>query len=163
MNHWTRWRWRVRLLAMIDWLLGTHLLEQTTSHWQEEIAAVQTEISSLQARMDELSAAHRAVLRHMCLTYLQLRQSQSPERWLHFDPRQPAEESAIEVITRALVAPHWARWRLTQLDVESVPSAYTYDLVPDWASLHQDALERAPSLPAGLLQWLQEQAETERS
>lgn len=158
MNRWTRLRWRVRLLAVIDWLLGTHLVERTTGHWRQEIETIQTEISSLQARMEELNASRGAILRHLCLSYLQLRHTQSPKSWLHFDPRNPAEESAIDVLTRTLVAPHWARWKITQVAIRD-DNLYTYDLVPDWKALHQDALDHPSSFPTSLLDWLRAQME----
>jgi len=155
-NRWTRLRWHVRLLAVIDWLLGTQLVETATDRWRQELRAMQAEISGLQVRLEELDASRGAILRHLCLSYLQLRQVQSPESWLHFDPRIPTEESAIDVLTRALVTPHWARWHIAHVAVED-DALYTYDLVPDWESLHQDALGHTASLPPGLLDWLAEQ------
>ncbi len=158
MNRWTRFRWCVRLLAVIDWLLGTHLVERLTSRWRQEIEVMQTQITSLEARLEELDVSRGAVLRHLCLSYLQLRQVQSPEDWYHFDPRVSAEEAAIEVLTRALVTPHWARWRITQVEAGE-SKLYTYDLVLDWTALHQDALEYGASFPLSLLDWLVEQME----
>ena len=159
MNRWTRLRWRLRLLGLIDWLLGTHLVQHTTSHWRAELETMQAEITSLQARLEELNQSRAAILRHLSLSYLQLRHIQSPQNWLHFDPRVSAEESAIDVLTRALVNPHWARWRITQVATEG-QDLYTYDLIPDWPALHQDAQKRAASLPPGLLDWLEEQTVT---
>jgi hypothetical protein len=158
MDHWTRFRWRIRLMALIDWLLGTHLVEQVTGHWRKEIEAMREEISSLEASLDELDASRKAILRHLCLTYLQQRQTQSPENWLHFDPQDAAEESTIDVLTRALVSPHWARWKVTQVSAEDA-DLYTYDLVPDWEALRQDAVDRSTHLPSSLLAWLEEQME----
>lgn len=158
MSRWTRFQWRVRLLAVIDWLLGTHLVDLAVNRWRQDVEAMQTEITSLQTRLDELNASRRAILRHLCLSYLQLRQVQSPDGWLHFDPRNPAEESAIDVLTRALVAPHWARWKVTRVAAEDA-NIYTYDLLPDWTALHQEALNHIPDLPAGLLDWLSRQTE----
>jgi hypothetical protein len=157
MNRWTRLRWLLRLLAVIDWLLGTKLLEQATKSWKQEFETIQSEISTLQARMEELDASRGAILRHLSLSYLQLRQVNYPQDWLHFDPRNPDEESAVDVLTRALVAPHWARWRVTDLAAEDTSHPYTYDLVPDWSALHEDALDHAASFPASLLDWLKEQ------
>ncbi len=151
-------QWGLRLLGMIDWLLGTHLVEQAAIRWQQELDALQNQISSLEARLEELNAARGALLRHLCLSYLQLRQVQSPEDWFHFDPRDSDEESAIEVLTRALVAPHWARWKITQAAAEST-DLFTYDLVPNWTALHQDALKHGASLPPSLLVWLAEHTE----
>jgi hypothetical protein len=91
------------------------------------------------------------------LSYLQLRQVQSPEGWLHFDPRIPTEGSAIEVLTRSLVTPHWARWHITPIVEDD--ALYTYDLLPDWKALHEDALGHTASLPPSLLDWLAEQVE----
>ena len=158
MSRWARLRWRVRLFAVIDWLLGTHLLDRATSRWRQELETMQSEIASLQARLEELDVSRGAILRHLCLSYLELRQSQSPESWLHFDPRVAAEEAAIDVLTRALVTPHWARWKITQL-AEGEEGLYTYDLAPDWKALHQDALNNASSVPPGLLDWLRQQGE----
>ena len=158
MSRWARLRWRVRLFAVIDWLLGTHLLDRATSRWRQELETMQLEIASLQARLEELDVSRSAILRHLCLSYLELRQSQSPECWLHFDPRIAAEETAIDVLTRALVTPHWARWKIIQL-AEGEDDLYTYDLVPDWEALHQDALNHATSVPPGLLDWLRHQGE----
>jgi hypothetical protein len=160
MNYWTRLRWRLRLLGVVDWLLGTHLVEKTTSRWRHELELMQVEITALQARLEELNQSRSAILRHLSLSYLQLRQTQSPSSWLHFDPRVPAEESAIDVLTRALVIPHWARWRITQVAAED-EGLYTYDMLPDWPALHQDALKYAASLPPGLLDWLGEQLRQE--
>jgi len=158
MNRWTRLRWRIRLLGVIDWLLGTHLVKQTTSRLQHELETMQVEINTLQARLEELDESRGAILRHLSLSYLQLRQTQSPDGWLHFDPRVPAEESAIDILTRALVTPHWARWQITQVAAED-EDLYTYDMAPDWPALYQDALKYAASLPPGLLDWLGEQIE----
>ncbi len=158
MSRWARLRWRVRLFAVIDWLLGTHLLDQATSRWRQELEVMQTEIALLQARLEELDVSRGAILRHVCLSYLELRQSKSPEGWLHFDPRVPTEETTIDVLTRALVTPHWARWKITQV-AEQEDEVYTYDLVPDWGALHQDALNHAASVPACLFDWLRQQAE----
>jgi len=141
---------------VVDRLLGTHFVEKTTGRWRHELELMQTEITTLQARLEELNVSRGAILRHLSLSYLQLRQAQSPSAWLHFDPRVPAEESAIDVLTRALVIPHWARWRITQVAAED-EDLYTYDMVPDWPALYQDALEYAPSLSPGLLEWLEEQ------
>ena len=157
MNRWTRLRWRLRLLGVIDWLLGTHLVDEAASRWQQQLKEMQAEINSLQTRLEELGASRSAILRHLCLSYLQLRQVHSPTDWLHFDPQDPAEESAIDVLTRALVTPHWARWRITQVMRED-EAGYSYDLVPNWSDLHQDALNHAASLPPSLLDWLGEQA-----
>lgn len=156
MSRWIFFRWRVRLLVVIDWLLGTHLADQVVGRWRQEIETMQAEVSSLQAHLEELGASREAILRDLCLNYLQLRQLQSPDDWRHFDPHDPAEESAIEVLTKAMVAPHWARWQVTPVEGEA--SIYTYDLVPDWPALHQDALNRAASFPTSLLDWLGEQA-----
>ncbi len=158
MNRWGRFPWRVRLLAVIDRLLGTHLLNKTVHRWQQEVKAMQTEIASLQTCLEELDDSRRAILRHLCLSYLQLRQSQSPDGWLHFDPRNPAEESAIDVLTRALVVPHWARWTVNQVATKDA-NIYTYDLVPDWAALHQEALKQRTNFSTSLLDWLSEQME----
>ncbi|UCC86268.1 MAG: hypothetical protein JSV81_15620 [Anaerolineales bacterium] len=144
-------------MAGIDWLLGTHLLTKTTSHWQQKIETMQTEISSLEARMAELNASRGAILRHLCLSYLQLRQAQSPENWFHFDPRVPAEEDAIEILTRSLVTPHLARWKINQIAAGGA-NLYTYDLIPDWGTLHQDALNHGTRIPTNLFDWLAEQA-----
>ncbi len=160
MSRWTRLRWRIRLLGMIDWLLGTHLVEQTTNRWQHELETMQVEINTLQAHLEELDDSRVAILRHLSLSYLQLRQTQSPSNWLHFDPRVPAEESAIDVLTRALVTPHWARWRITCVAADE-EDLFVYDIVPDWAALYQDALEYAASLPPGLLDWLGQQTQQE--
>jgi hypothetical protein len=157
MSRWTYFRWRVRLLALIDYLLGTHLVDKTVDHWWREIEAMQTEITSLQTRMEELDDARRSTLRDMCLNYLQLRQAHSPDSWLHFDPRDPAEESAIDLLTKALVAPHWARWGISHIAGEDAGS-FSYDLTPDWQALHQDALKRVANFPASLLNWLAEQS-----
>lgn len=162
MNHWTRLRWRVHLLAVIDWLLGTRLVEQAARRWQQELATLQTEITSLQTRLVELDASRGAILRQVCLNYLQLRQHQSPEAWLHFDPRLPNHEAAIDVLTRALVTPHWACWRINQVASET-EHLFTYDLVPDWLALRQDALKHADSFPHVLLEWLEEQQWTDLS
>jgi hypothetical protein len=156
MNRWARLRWRLRLLGLIDWLLGTHLVEKTTSRWRGELEVMQAEITTLQARLEELDDSRTAILRHLSLSYLQVRQIQSPTNWLHFNPRIPAEESAIDVLTRALVTPHWARWRITQVATQD-EHLYTYDLVPDWSALHQDAQKHAARLTPGLLDWLGEQ------
>jgi hypothetical protein len=160
MNRWTRLRWRLRLLGVTDWLLGTRLVDEATSRWQQQLEAMQVEINSLQTSLEELNASRRAILRHMCLSYLQLRQVHSRIDWLHFDPQDPAEEPAIDVLTRALVTPHWARWRITQVTNED-DTQYTYDLVPDWRALHQDALSHATSFPPSLFDWLGEQAAQE--
>jgi hypothetical protein len=160
MNRWTRLRWRLRLLGVIDWLLGTHLVDEATSRWQQQLETMQAEINSLQTRLEELGASRSAILRHLCLSYLQLRQVRSPLDWLHFDPQDPAEESATEVLTRALVTPHWARWTITQVTSED-DAGYAYDLVPDWSALHQDALNHAASVPPSLLDWLGQQAAQE--
>jgi hypothetical protein len=157
MNRWARLRWLLPLLAVIDWLLGTKLLERATRSWRQEFETIQSEISSLQTRIEELDASRGAILRHLCLSYLQLRQVNYPQSWLHFDPRDPAEESAVEILTRALVAPHWARWQVTELAAEDAGHRYTYDLIPDWCALHEDALDHAASFPASLLDWLREQ------
>ena len=154
MDRWTCFRLRVRLLAVIDWLLGTHLVERVTDHWRQEIHSMQSDITSLQTRLEELDASRGAMLRQLCVNYLQLRQVRSPEDWLHFDPRDPDEESAIEVLTRALVAPHAARWRVNP--VAEKDDLYTYDLVPDWEALYQDAVQHAGVFSAGLLKWLAE-------
>lgn len=154
MNRWTRLRWRIRLLGVIDWLLGTHLLEQTTNRWRHQLETMQVEINTLQARLEELDKSRSAILRHLSLSYLQLRQTQSPSGWLHFDPRVPADETAIDVLTRALVTPHWARWRITQVTAGD-QDLFVYDLVPDWPALYQDAREYAASLPPELLDWLE--------
>jgi hypothetical protein len=156
MDKWTLFRWRVRALAVADWLLGTRLVDRVVDRWQQHLEEAQSEIAALQARMHELEDSRRATLRHLCLSYLQLRQLQSPDGWLHFDSRHPSEEAAIEVTTRALVAPHWARWTVKQ--VEEQPDTYTYDLVPDWGALHQDALNRLDAFTASLLDWIAEQA-----
>ena len=161
MSRWARLRWRVRLFAVIEWLLGTHLLDQATSRWRQELELMQTEIALLQARLEELDVSRAAILRHLCLSYLELRQSQSPEGWLHFDPRVPTEETTIDVLTRALVTPHWARWKITQVAAQE-EDLYTYDLVPDWGALHQDALNHATNVPASLLDWLRQKGEREQ-
>jgi len=156
MNHWTRLRWRLHLLGVVDWLLGTHFVEKTASRWRHELELMQAEITTLQARLEELNESRSAILRHLSLSYLQWRQTQSPRCWLHFDPRVSTEESAIDVLTRALVIPHWARWRITQAEDED-EDLYTYDMLPDWPALYHDALKYAASLPPGLLDWLAEQ------
>ena len=161
MKHWTRLRWRLRLMGMIDWLLGTHMVDEAASGWRGELEAMDAEITALQARLEELNASRSAILRHLCLSYLQLRQTQFPDGWLHFDPGIPSEESAIDILTRALVTPHWARWQITQVTTEG-EDLYTYDLVPDWAALHRDARSRTVSLPPNLLDWLGGQLEREQ-
>jgi hypothetical protein len=158
MSRWRRSQWRVRLLAVIDRLLGTHLLDRSVNRWQQEVKAMQIEIASLQTRMEELNASRGAILRHLSLSYLQLRQSQAPDSWLHFDPRNPAEESAIDVLTRALVAPHWARWTVNQIGSGDA-NIYTYDLVPDWAALRQEVLKHTTNFSTSLLDWLSAQME----
>lgn len=154
-------RWRLRLLAIIDWLLGTHLVDRVVGRWRREIEAMQNEVASLQTRMEELDASRKSTLHDLCLIYVQLRQTESPDCGLHFDPRDPAEESAINVLTKALVTPHWARWRINPIAGEDA-NLYTYDLVPDWPALHQDALNRAASFPSVLLNWLEEQEASDR-
>jgi hypothetical protein len=158
MSRWRRSQWRVRLLAVIDRLLGTHLLNRSVNRWQQEVKAMQIEIASLQTHMEELNASRAAILRHLSLSYLQLRQSQSPDSWLHFDPRNSAEESAIDVLTRALVAPHWARWTVNQIGSGDA-NIYTYDLVPDWAALRQEVLKHTTNFSTSLLDWLSAQME----
>jgi hypothetical protein len=153
-----RFEWRVRLLAVIDRLLGTHLLDRTVNRWQQEVEAMQTEIASLQTRLEELDDSRGAILRHLCLSYLQLRQARSPDGWLHFDPRNPAEESAIDILTRALVVPHWARWTVNQVGTRDA-NIYTYDLVPDWAALRQEVLKHTTNFSTSLLDWVSEQME----
>lgn len=157
MSRWTRFRWRVRLLAVIDWLLGTRMVDRTVGHLRQEIDALQAEVETLQTRMEELSVARLSTFRCLCLTYLQQRQAQSPDGWLHFDPRDPAQESAIDLLTKALVAPHWARWEIIEIDGEKT-HCYTYDLAPDWHALHQDVLTRVAEFPDSLLNWLAELA-----
>jgi hypothetical protein len=152
MDRWTCFRLRVRLLAVVDWLLGTHLVERVTDHWRHEIQSMQSDIISLHTRLEELDASRGAMLRQLCVNYLQLRQVHSPEDWLHFDPRNPDEESAIDVLTRALVAPHAARWRVNP--VADNDKLYTYDLVPDWDALYQDAVQHSGVFSAPLLDWL---------
>jgi hypothetical protein len=162
MNRWTRFRWSTHLLTVIDWLLGTHLLRRATSQWWQEIETVQAEITYIETRLDELNVSRGAILRHLCLSYLHLRQTQSPDDWFHFDPQVPAEESVIEILTRALVAPHYARWRISPMpggDAE----LYTYDLVPDWTALYQDALNHETNLAPRLLSWLAEHMQSEAS
>jgi hypothetical protein len=156
MNRWTRLRWRLRLMRMIDWLLGTHLVDAAASDWRDELELIQAEITTVQERLEELHVARGAILRHLCLSYLMLRKNQSPDGWLHFDSQTPPEESAIDILTRSLVAPHWARWRITQVADEE-EDLYTYELVPDWQALHQDARVHATRLPSGLLDWLEAQ------
>ena len=160
MNRWTRFRWRVRMLALIDWLLGTNLVDNVTGRWRQEIEAMQTEIAALQTRLEKLDSSRGLILRQLCLNYLQLRQAQFPAGWLHFDPRIDAEETAIDVLTRALVTPHWARWKITQTAIED-EDLYTYDLVPDWEALHQDALGHIANIPPSLLDWLSKQVRQE--
>ncbi|GAB4532253.1 MAG: hypothetical protein Kow0063_12530 [Anaerolineae bacterium] len=162
MNRWSRLRWHVRLLAVIDCLLGTHLVDRAIRRWQQELRTLQSEIISVQTRLEELLASQNAVLRQVCLNYLQWRQYQSPDDWLHFDPRIPDQKAAIDVLTRALVSPHWACWRINQVTT-GTDSLYTYDLVPDWQALHQDALRQADNFPSSLLEWLQEQQWTSLS
>jgi hypothetical protein len=158
MDHWTRFRWRLRLLAVVDWLLGTHFVEGVTGRWRRELQDLQQEIASLQERLEDLDASRGAMLRQVCLGYLQVRSLRSPAAWLHFDPREPDEEAAIDVLTRALVRTHYARWRMAPVDHGGDPQ-YTYDLVPDWEALYQDALQHAGNLPAGLLAWLADRQE----
>jgi hypothetical protein len=160
MNRWARIRWWTRLLAVIDWLLGTHLLQRTTSQWRQKIETMQAEINSIETRLEELNVSRGAILRHLCLSYLHLRQTQSPADWFHFDPQVPTEESAIEIMTRALVAPHYARWRINQM-VCGDANHYTYDLVPDWTALYQDALNHETNLAPSLLNWLAEHMQPE--
>lgn len=161
MNRWVRLRWRLRVLGIIDLLLGTDLVDEATRRWRQELETMQAEITSLQTDLEELAASRAAILRHLCLSYLQLREAHSPTGWLHFDPQISTEESAIEVLTRALVSPHWARWRITQLRTED-DTRYVYDLVPDWRALHQDALSHAESIPSSLIDWLHAQVEQQR-
>ena len=162
MSRWIRLRWRLRMLGVIDLLLGTHLVDEATGRWQQELEAMQAEIASLQTDLEELNASRTAILRHLCLSYLQLREAHSTTDWLHFDPQTSTEESAIDVLTRALVSPHWARWKITQVRTED-DTRYAYDLVPDWRALYQDALSHAASLPPSLLDWLHTQQEQERN
>jgi hypothetical protein len=154
MDRWTCFRLRVRFLAVVDWMLGTHLVERLTDHWRQEIQLMQSDISSLHTRLEELDDSRSAMLRQLCANYLQIRQIRSPEDWLHFDPRNPDEESAIEVLTRALVAPHSARWHVNPLAGHD--NLYTYDLVPDWEALYQDAVQHADVFSPSLLNWLAE-------
>jgi hypothetical protein len=139
-------------------LLGTRLVDTANKRWRQELQEMQAEIISLQTELEELDASRTAILRHLCLSYLQLRQAHSPIGWLHFDPRTSTEESAIDVLTRALVSPHWARWRITRVRTEDDPH-YVYDLVPDWKALHRDALSHAASFPPSLIDWLHAQLE----
>ena len=154
MDRWTWFRLRVRFLAIVDWMLGTHLVERLTDHWRHEIQSMQSDISSLRTHLEELDDSRGAMLRQLCVNYLQIRQIRSPEDWLHFDPRNPDEESAIEVLPRALVAPHSARWHVNP--VAEHDNLYTYDLVPDWETLYQDAVQHAGVFSPGLLNWLAE-------
>jgi len=48
MDHWARFRWHIPLLAVIDWLVGTHPVEQTAGRWREEIETMWEEINSLE-------------------------------------------------------------------------------------------------------------------
>ena len=162
MNRWVRLRWRLRMLGVIDLLLGSDLVDEATTRWRQELETMQAEITSLQTDLEELHASRTAILRHLCLSYLQLREAHSPTGWLHFDPQTSTEESAIEVLTRALVSPHWARWRITQIRTED-DTRYVYDLVPDWRALHQDVLSHAANTPPSLIDWLRAQAEQERN
>jgi hypothetical protein len=155
MDRWARFRLGIRLLAVVDWLIGTHLVGRVTDRWRRQIQAMQSEITSLQERLEDLGASRRALLRQLCLSYLQARQIRSPERWLHFDPRDPDEEAAIDVLTRALVAPHWARWRITP--IAQTADGYAYDLIPNWEALRQDALQQTGVYPSRLIEWLAEQ------
>jgi hypothetical protein len=157
MDRWARFRLGIRLLAVVDWLLGTHLVGRVTDRWRREILTMQSEISALQERLEDLGAARGAMLRQLCLSYLQVRAIHSPDDWLHFDPRNPDEETAIDVLTRALVAPHWARWRMTPLP--GTADGYTYDLIPDWEALHKDALRQPGVFPERVVDWLAEQKE----
>ena len=158
MKRWVRLRWQVRMLGVIDFLLGTHLVNEATRRWLQELEAMQTEIISLQTDLEELNVSRATILRQLCLSYLQLRQLHDPTGWLHFDPQTSTEESAIDVLTRALVSPHWARWRITQIRTED-DTRYVYDMVPDWKALHQDALNHAANFPSSLIDWLHEQLE----
>ena len=157
MKHWARLRWQLRLMRAIDWLLGTHLLAEAARGWRGDLEVIQAEMATLQTRLEELDASRGAILRQLCLSYLQLRQTQLPDSWLHFDPQIPSEEPAIDILTRALVTPHWARWQITQVTAEG-EDLYTYDLVPDWAALNWDARSHAASSRSNLLDWLGEQS-----
>jgi hypothetical protein len=157
MDHWTRFRLGIRLLAVIDWLLGTHLVDRVTNRWRQQIHAMQTDIAALQARLENLDASRGTLLRQLCLSYLQVRQIRSPDGWLHFDPRDPDENAAIDILTRALVAPHRARWRMNP--ISETADCYTYDLIPDWHILHQDALRQPDIFPARLIDWVAAQTE----
>jgi hypothetical protein len=161
MNKWTLLRLSVRLLGGVDWLLGTHLVERIASRWRAQLEEAQAQILSLQTQLEQIETSREMVLRHMCLSYLRLRNLQLPDDWLHFDPRLPSEESAIDVLTRALVRSHWARWKVTQ--IEGRADAYIYDLVPDWGALHQDALGNKEGLSEDLFNWLAKQAQQKAS
>ena len=50
MKRWVRLRWQVRMLGVIDFLLGTHLVNEATRRWLQELEAMQTEIISLHAK-----------------------------------------------------------------------------------------------------------------
>jgi hypothetical protein len=131
---WTTWLW-VRLLLVVDELLGTHLVEWELAKRQHEIERLVAHIEAVDRDLDALAAELALHQLAMCLIELKARSERSERNdlggWLCFAPQSDGDESLLDHAIEHLVKP-----RVASVDVEPDGMGdYIYRLHPDWTAI----------------------------
>ena len=139
-------------LILLDHLLGTHLVEKELARREARVARYRTEMMDLERELAKLEGPLGAINLRLCLLYLRERSLLSPERWLAFDPNDPAEDKGLGLVIEHLVKPRLATIEMDQVEEDH----YLYYLKPDWAAIRAFFAEQQPDLEPDMEGWLSE-------
>jgi hypothetical protein len=146
----TRDRILFTALILIDYLLGTHLVEKELSRREAKVGRYRTQVAELEGQLAKLEGLLGAVNLRLCLLYLQERNLLRPERWLSFDPNDPEEDRGLGLLIEHLVKP-----RLATIEMDKVEEGhYVYHLQPDWAAIRAFFAEQQDDLEPDVKGWL---------
>ena len=139
-------------LILVDHLLGTHLVEKELARREAKVARYSTQMTELERELTKLEGLLGAINLRLCLLYLRERSLLSPERWLSFDPDDPAEDKGLGLVIEHLVKP-----RLATIEMDKVEEDhYLYHLQPDWAAIRAFFSEQQADLEPDMEGWLSE-------
>ena len=130
MNLWMRLRFNFFIL--IDWLLGTRLVDGELAHLQGRVQACETRVSEVQQQVDDLNRFLYVLQVELCVLYLRQRYLLHPHTWLRFSPADGMDEGAgLDLLIGQLVKPGLASVR----SAGGGDGTYVYHLRPDWDAI----------------------------
>jgi hypothetical protein len=139
-------------LILVDHLLGTHLVQKELARREARVARYRAQMTELEGELTRLEDLLGAISLRLCLLYLRERSLLSPERWLSFDPNDPAEDKGLGLVVEHLVKP-----RLATIEMDKVEEDhYLYHLQPDWAAIRAFFSEQQADLEPDMEGWLSE-------